>query len=332
MKLSDLLALVREMKPTAQSDETLIRYLNEVEGVAQTEIMGIDPVDVVQYTVDDGDKELLIGKPHHKLYGYYVMAMVDFGDGQYKEYQNSLQMANACISEFAKWWQRTYGRSCSRKFNVFLSAYGIAVKHGYTGTEEEWLESLKGGKGDPFTYEDFTEEQLQDLRKGVVQEALDAASASAAAAAQSAAAAADKESGAKAAQRAAEQARDEAQAIVGGDFLPLAGGKMRGPVTLSGDPVEDMHAVPKRYVDDTLGYVEGELIEVNGGDSGDIPSVDPESGSGGVGYQIGHGLKVQANTLMVDSVSDFEGDNTLPATASLVQATVGNIELLLSTI
>ena len=30
----------------------------------------------------------------------------------------------------------------------YLSAYAIAVKHGYTGTEEEWLEYLKGEKGD----------------------------------------------------------------------------------------------------------------------------------------------------------------------------------------
>lgn len=30
----------------------------------------------------------------------------------------------------------------------YLTAYGIAVKHGFTGSEEEWLESLKGDKGD----------------------------------------------------------------------------------------------------------------------------------------------------------------------------------------
>lgn len=29
----------------------------------------------------------------------------------------------------------------------YYSAYGIAVKHGYTGTEEEWLRSLKGERG-----------------------------------------------------------------------------------------------------------------------------------------------------------------------------------------
>lgn len=30
----------------------------------------------------------------------------------------------------------------------YYSAYGIAVKHGFEGTEEEWLESLKGADGE----------------------------------------------------------------------------------------------------------------------------------------------------------------------------------------
>lgn len=29
----------------------------------------------------------------------------------------------------------------------YYTAYGIAVKHGFQGTEAEWLESLKGGGG-----------------------------------------------------------------------------------------------------------------------------------------------------------------------------------------
>ena len=31
----------------------------------------------------------------------------------------------------------------------YITAYGIAVKHGFVGTEEEWLATLKGEKGDP---------------------------------------------------------------------------------------------------------------------------------------------------------------------------------------
>lgn len=37
------------------------------------------------------------------------------------------------------------------------SAYDLAVKYGYKGTEEEWVQSLKGPKGDPGTLENHTE-------------------------------------------------------------------------------------------------------------------------------------------------------------------------------
>lgn len=41
------------------------------------------------------------------------------------------------------------------------SAYAIAVAHGFRGTEQEWLDSLKGT---PFKYTDFTPEQLANLK------------------------------------------------------------------------------------------------------------------------------------------------------------------------
>lgn len=40
------------------------------------------------------------------------------------------------------------------------SAYTIAIENGFSGTKEEWLLSLKG---EPFTYSDFTLEQLSGL-------------------------------------------------------------------------------------------------------------------------------------------------------------------------
>lgn len=45
-----------------------------------------------------------------------------------------------------------------------LSAYDIAVKNGYKGTEEEWLLSLKGDKGEPLRYQDLTPEQIEELQ------------------------------------------------------------------------------------------------------------------------------------------------------------------------
>lgn len=52
-----------------------------------------------------------------------------------------------------------------------MSAYEIAVKKGFVGTEEEWLESLKGKDGKPFTYADLTPEQIAELQKPATEAA-----------------------------------------------------------------------------------------------------------------------------------------------------------------
>lgn len=48
-----------------------------------------------------------------------------------------------------------------------MTAYDIAVRNGFTGTELEWVKSIKGApgaKGDTFQYKDFTPEQLESLK------------------------------------------------------------------------------------------------------------------------------------------------------------------------
>lgn len=57
-------------------------------------------------------------------------------------------------------------------------------------------------------------------------------------------------------------------------------------------------------------------------------------GGGGGGYQIGPGLKLDAetNTLSVDTADAVEKDNTKPVTSAAVFAEVGNINALLATI
>lgn len=55
----------------------------------------------------------------------------------------------------------------------YLTAYGIAVKHGFKGTEEEWLKSLKGEKGEPLKFSELTKEQKAQLIPQVDVERVD---------------------------------------------------------------------------------------------------------------------------------------------------------------
>lgn len=48
-----------------------------------------------------------------------------------------------------------------------LSPYDLAVMEGYVGSLDQWLKSLKGEKGDTFTYEDLTPEQLDEIGEHV---------------------------------------------------------------------------------------------------------------------------------------------------------------------
>ncbi|MGM9567973.1 MAG: hypothetical protein ACI3W6_07335 [Clostridia bacterium] len=120
----------------------------------------------VTVSFDGSPTELLVSAPHQKIYYTYVMAMIDFANGEYNKYQNSMALFNSFFDCFTRWYAQNYrpadGESAVRGY--YVSAYAIAVKHGFSGTEKEWLDTLKGEKGDAFTYGDFTEEQLAALK------------------------------------------------------------------------------------------------------------------------------------------------------------------------
>lgn len=140
---------LKQVDETHYPDSMLLQFLNEVEGKVQTEVLMIAPEDTVRYGADDLTSEMIVTAPHDKLYYVYLMAMIDFVNGEYDRYTNSMNLANAHITEWAAWYNRTHRRGKPEEIGIYFSAYGIAVKHGYTGTEEEWLSTLKGEKGDP---------------------------------------------------------------------------------------------------------------------------------------------------------------------------------------
>ena len=100
---------VDEVKPNAFSNETKTRWLNEIEGKVQTEVMLLAGVDVIQYSYPENkDWELLVEPPYDGLYPAYLAARVDFANGEYEKYQNTMQMFNAFFGEFIRWFALTY--------------------------------------------------------------------------------------------------------------------------------------------------------------------------------------------------------------------------------
>jgi hypothetical protein len=111
-----------------------------------------------------------------------------------------------------------------------------------------------------------------------------------------------------------------------------------GKVQPGADPSGDASADPSLPVwaqlqkqigdlDDLKTYNKGNLVQA-------INEARSSGGSGGGGYTIGDGLKLDAatNTLSVDTAEAVEKDNTKPVTSAAVYTEVGNINALLATI
>ena len=111
-------------------------------------------------------------------------------------------------------------------------------------------------------------------------------------------------------------------------------GKVMPAAEPSGDPGADptlpIWAQLQKQIgdlDDLQTYNEGNLVDA-------INEARSTGGSGGGGYTIGDGLKLDAatNTLSVDTAEAVEKDNTKPVTSAAVYTEVGNINALLATI
>ncbi len=109
MTLKQVIDFVDEIKPNAFSNDAKTVWINEVEGYVQTEVFLLNVDDILTYSYEeDKDKELLVNAPHSKVYWIYLSAMIDFANGEYGEYQNSMQMYNEFMGEFMRWFAREY--------------------------------------------------------------------------------------------------------------------------------------------------------------------------------------------------------------------------------
>lgn len=154
MTLRAVLAFVDKMKPGNPYDTDMkVQWLNELEGDIQSKLLHTAPQEIIRYTAEDLDEELLIPVPYDKVYWMWVAAMIEFANGEYDKYQNTMQLVNDAYDKYAKWFHRKFHADVGGFLYIGgttkygLSAYEIAVNHGFKGTEEEWLDELSGPEG-----------------------------------------------------------------------------------------------------------------------------------------------------------------------------------------
>lgn len=149
MKISKAIRLADELKANALSAELKLQFINECEGMVQSEIMMLSSSDITVYEMDNLDDELIAKPPHDKIYIAYLAAMIDYANNEYNKYANTISLFQSYLKEFHTWYFNRFhpGDGGAVEDGYYISAYAIAVKHGYEGTEEEWLDTLGGSDG-----------------------------------------------------------------------------------------------------------------------------------------------------------------------------------------
>jgi hypothetical protein len=174
MKIRDVLDYVIELQEPAFSETVLLRWLNQVEAEIQTEVLLLAVDGIVQYSAEDiaegSGTELIVPAPFSKLYEDYLLWRIALGQGEAERANNLETIYRESYLAYVRFVCGTIdpGSGKAEQLRYYLTAYQIAVKLGFDGSEEEWIASLKGedgeiGAGLEITDQILTEEELPVL-------------------------------------------------------------------------------------------------------------------------------------------------------------------------
>lgn len=154
MTLQEVIAMADELKPNAFSPSVKVAWINALEGRIALSVFVMSEADAAQlhYTTEDLNETLLVKPPYDDIYELWLEAKIDYANGEYDKYQNTMAEYNAHYGEFVRWFAEKYRPAqphcgCPRLPEYYISAYSLAVNAGFAGTLEEWLESLHGQDG-----------------------------------------------------------------------------------------------------------------------------------------------------------------------------------------
>lgn len=123
MTLIESITRIDKLKPNTYSQSDKIKWLSTLDGIIKREIIdtheGGGGISFTGY--DDNTPltvELLIPAPYDDIYIRWLEAQIDYSNGEYKRYNNSMQMYNDAYFSFSKHYNRTHMPK-GKKFKFF---------------------------------------------------------------------------------------------------------------------------------------------------------------------------------------------------------------------
>lgn len=113
MTIIDAITRADAQNPHGYSQSEKVRWLSTLDGTVKTEI--IDTHEGGEGVVFSGyndetllTTELLIPAPYDEAYIHYLEMKIDYANGEYGKYNNSLSMFEAAYSAFEKYYNRKH--------------------------------------------------------------------------------------------------------------------------------------------------------------------------------------------------------------------------------
>lgn len=129
-------------KPGPYTSAEMIAWLAELDGQIYEELIltheGAPETPFVPYTEEDINAQLLMPDPYSKLYVSFLLAGMDFYNGEYARYNNTQRRFEADYREAADWYNKTH-------LPVKAAGIGFGEKQGRQGAQAgeslppEWM-------------------------------------------------------------------------------------------------------------------------------------------------------------------------------------------------
>lgn len=113
MTIIELITDVDEMKPNGYGQLYKVQWLSQLDGMVKNDIIdtheGGEDVAFDGYNAETPlDTELLIPHPYDDVYRYWLEAQIDYANGEYTKYNNSMSMFNEAYSAYNRYYNRTH--------------------------------------------------------------------------------------------------------------------------------------------------------------------------------------------------------------------------------
>lgn len=125
MTIMEAINHIDAVKPNGYSQVEKIKWLSTMDGMVKAEIIdtheGASEASKAFVGYDANTpltQELLIPHPHDDVYIKWLEAQIDYANGEYGKYNNSMTMANTAYSAFERYYNRTH-MPLGKKFQHF---------------------------------------------------------------------------------------------------------------------------------------------------------------------------------------------------------------------